>query len=118
MQFSQRRALTLLSVLSLSLASAACAGGPSTLNILAALDCGPLIGDELRAPVEGAELPADDTAGAWVAFGDAQTGKLDVANRNKAAVVSIVDGCDRQQRAVREALKPRPWWSLGPPRPG
>ena len=75
------------------------------------MQCGPLVPDSLRRDVPGADLPADDTAGAWVAFGDAQTGRLDVANANKRAVVEIVDACDRQQTAIREALKPESFWS-------
>jgi hypothetical protein len=82
-------------------------------TILAAVQCGPLVPESLRRDVPGADLPADDTAGSWVAFSDAQTGRLDVANSNKRAVVEIVDACDRQQAAIRQALKPKPWWRFG-----
>lgn len=47
---------------------------------------------------------------AWVAFAEAQTGRLEVANANRNAVVQIVDACGRQQAAIREALKPKPRW--------
>lgn len=77
------------------------------------MQCGPLVPESLRRDVPGAALPSDGSAGAWVAFADAQTGRLDVANTNKRAVVEIVDACDRQQAAIREALKPRPWWRFG-----
>lgn len=110
MKSSLPRALTRLLALSLMLACAACAGGPRTTTILAALDCGSLIGAELRRDVAGADLPIDGTVGSWVAFGDAQTGRLDQANGNTRAVVQTVDACDRQQAAVREALQPEPWY--------
>ena len=107
---SLRPALGLLSAACLMLACGACAGGPRTTTILAAVQCGPLVPDSLRRDVPGADLPADDTAGAWVAFSDAQTGRLDIANANKRAVVEIVDACDAQQTAIRTALTPKPWW--------
>lgn len=111
MTSSLRRALTPMLALSLMLACAACAGGPRTTTILAALDCGSLIGAELRRDVAGADLPVDGTVGAWVAFGDAQTGRLDQANGNTRAVVQTVEACDRQQAAVRKALEPESFWS-------
>ncbi|CAN5177122.1 hypothetical protein BH09PSE1_BH09PSE1_23470 [soil metagenome] len=109
---SLRRVLMCASALSLMLACGACASGSRMPTILAAVQCGPLIPESLRRDVPGADLPADDSAGAWVAFGDAQTGRLDVANANKLAVVQIVDACDRQQAAIREALKPKAWWRI------
>lgn len=110
MKSSLRRVLLTLSATSLTLGSAACVSGPRMSTVLAAVQCGPLVPDSLRRDVPGADLPADDTAGAWVAFADAQTGRLDVANANKRAVVEIVDACDRQQENIREALKPEPWF--------
>lgn len=62
-----------------------------------ALNCGALIGPTLRTDVAGADLPADNTVGGWVAFGDAQTGKLEDANGRRAAVVEIVDNCQAEQ---------------------
>ena len=106
---SPRPALALLSALSLGSVSASCASAPPISPILAAVQC--RVPDSLRRDVPPAPLPADDTAGAWVAFGDAQTGRLDVANANKAAVVEIVDGCNTEQAALLEALKPKPWWA-------
>lgn len=79
-------------------------------TILAAVQCGALVPESLRRDVPGADLPTNDTAGEWVAFGDAQTGRLDQANANRAAVVEIVDACDLQQQRIVKALEPRPWW--------
>lgn len=111
MKSSLRPVLALPLALSLGLALPGCVAGPRISPILAAVTCGPLVPESLRRDVPGADLPADDTAGAWVSFGDAQTGRLDVANANKTAVVQIVDACDAQQEKLLEALKPRPWWS-------
>lgn len=106
---SPRPALGPLLALSAMLACGACASAPPIAPILAAVQC--RVPESLRQDVPPAPLPADDTAGAWVAFGDAQTGRLDVANANKAAVVEIVDGCNSEQAALLEALKPKPWWA-------
>lgn len=105
---SPRPALRYLLAASTMLACGACAGAPPISPILAAVQC--RVPESLRRDVTPAPLPADDTAGAWVAFGDAQTGRLDVANANKAAVVEIIDGCNTEQTALLEALKPKPWF--------
>ena len=71
--------------------------GCATVTASAALNCAALIGPTLRADVEGADLPAGNTVGEWVAFGDAQTGRLDDANGRRRAVVEVVDQCQAEQ---------------------
>lgn len=66
---------------------------------------------EWTQPVPGAPLPADDSAGAWVAFGDAQTGQLEKANDRSAAKDKIVEACEKRDAAIKAALKPKHWWS-------
>jgi hypothetical protein len=56
-----------------------------------------MIGPTLRSDVAGADLPAGNTLGDWVSFGDDQTGRLEAANGRRAAVVEIVDGCQAEQ---------------------
>ena len=56
-----------------------CAGAPPIVNASAA-DCAGLVPADWREGVAGAELPDEATAGAWIAFADAQTGRLDQAN--------------------------------------
>jgi hypothetical protein len=73
------------------------ASGCATVTPNAALNCAALIGPTLRADVPGADLPIGNTVGDWVAFGDAQTGKLEDANGRRAAVVEIVDRCQAEQ---------------------
>lgn len=58
-------------------------------------------------PVTPAALPTGSTVGDWVAFGDAQTGRLDVANQYKAAALEIVDKCE-----LLQAERPRRWWQV------
>lgn len=109
---SPAKALMYLSAAaSMALACAACAGGPRPVTILGAVRCGALVPDSLRRDVAAPALPSADTAGDWIAYADAATGKLDEANANKTAVVEIVDACDRQHDALREALKPESFWS-------
>lgn len=71
--------------------------GCHTVTANAALNCGALIGPTLRADVAPADLPVENTVGAWVAGFDAQTGKLEDANGRRAAVVEIVDNCQAEQ---------------------
>lgn len=75
---------------------------------IAALNCAALIGPTLRTDVPPADLPTENTIGEWVAFGDAQTGKLGDANGRRAAVVEIADRCQAEQ----ERLSRRPWWRV------
>lgn len=94
-----------------TLACAACAGGPSTVTIPVALDCGGRIPPQLRAEVGGAAPPADNSVGEWVAFGDAQTGRLEVANERKATVLWILDACETEEKKAAARLsRPAPWW--------
>ncbi|HYE45712.1 MAG TPA: hypothetical protein VEA44_08050 [Caulobacter sp.] len=52
--------------------------------------------------------PADNSVGQWVAFGDAQTGRLESANDRKATVIWILDRCEAEERAAAARLAPRP----------
>jgi hypothetical protein len=49
--------------------------------------------------------------GDWVAFGDAQTGKLDQANGRTKDAIGIVARCEKRDAdAVKKAT--RPWWKI------
>ena len=51
----------------------------------------------------GAELPPETaSAGDWIAFGDAQTGRLDQANGRTSDAIDIVERCEARER---DALK-------------
>jgi hypothetical protein len=45
-----------------------------------------------------------------VAFGDAQTGRLETANDRNGTVLWIVDNCAAEQTKAAAALAPKPWW--------
>jgi hypothetical protein len=68
--------------------------------------CSTLIPESWKAGVAGAELPADDTVGSWVAFGDAQTARLDQANGRTRDTIEIVSRCeDRDRKAVERSTR-------------
>jgi len=68
--------------------------------------CAGLLPAEWKQGVAGAELPGGDSVGDWVAFGDAQTGKLDQANERTKASIGIVERCEaRDAAAVKRATK-------------
>jgi hypothetical protein len=62
--------------------------------------------------VPGAPLPLDDSAGAWVTFGNNQTGQLEQANLKPPAIRHIIKTCeDRHAAALAKAEREsRPWW--------
>jgi len=110
MKSSLLRMPAMTPVLLATLALSACAGGPRIETIPVALDCAGRIPPQLRAEVKPAEPPADNSVGAWVAFGDAQTGRLESANDRKATVIWILDRCEAEERAAATRLAPAPWW--------
>lgn len=97
----------LLSLGLVTLALQACVGGPPIVTTSGA-GCASLIPPEWREGVAGADLPDGNTVGDWIAFGDAQTGKLDQANDRTASTIGIVERCEaRDAEAVRQATRRR-----------
>jgi hypothetical protein len=87
------------------LACAACVGGPPIVTAQSA-GCSSLLPGEWKRGVAGAPLPDGDTVGDWIAFGDAQTGKLDQANERTTAAIGIVERCEqRDKAAVKRATR-------------
>jgi hypothetical protein len=84
-----------------TLASGACASGPRIVTPSDAA-CSALLPQEWRQGVEGAELPAGDVVADWIAFGDAQTGRLDQANGRTRDAIGIVERCEARDRAAIE----------------
>lgn len=101
---TRTKPLALLAMLACGLSVTAC----HTVTVSGALNCAALIGPTLRADVPPADLPAENTVGDWVAFGDAQTAKLEDANGRRAAVVEVADRCQSEA----ERLTRRPWWRV------
>jgi len=92
----------------LLLATPACApfvGGRPIVTASAAA-CSSLLPTEWRQGVAGADLPTGDTVGDWIAFGDAQTGKLDQANGRTRDAIGIVERCEtRDTQALKRARR-------------
>ena len=111
MTSSRRPTPALLLALPAMLVLPACAAVPSTVTIPVALDCAGRIPPQLRGDVAPAAPPADNSVGEWVAFGDAQTGRLESANDRKATMLWILEACEAEERAAAARLTPRPsWW--------
>jgi hypothetical protein len=74
--------------------------------IASGASCSALLPADWKAGVAGAEQPAADTVGDWVAFGDAQTGRLDMANGRTRDAIGIVERCEaRDAEAVKKAKR-------------
>jgi hypothetical protein len=91
-------------ILAAALSLSACAGAP--IVTAAPSSCATLLPEEWKEGVAGADLPDGNTVGDWIAFGDAQTGRLDVANDRTKAAIGIVERCEaRDAAAVRKATR-------------
>jgi hypothetical protein len=73
--------------------------------------CSALVPEAWRTPVPGAPLPDGDEVGDWVVFGEAQTGRLEVANERTGAVIHITTTCEAQHAAAINRAR-RPWWRI------
>lgn len=91
-------------LLSIALAVMLCACTRSIVDPRPASSCLSLIPDTVKAATPGAPLPADDTAGEWVAFGNRQTGQLELANRDKSTAIEIVQRCEARDAETVKAL--------------
>lgn len=71
--------------------------------------CVGLLPAEWKEGVPGAEPPPDQAnVGDWIAFGDAQTGRLDIANDRTISAIAIVERCEaRDAEAIRRATRRR-----------
>jgi hypothetical protein len=93
---------TILAVAALSLS--ACAGAPVVTATPSA--CATLLPQSWKIGVAPAPLPDGNTVGDWIAFGDAQTGKLDQANGRTKDAIEIVERCEaRDVAAIKKATR-------------
>lgn len=97
--------MRLLLTLPATLVCGACVGGPVIQTTQGA--CSSLIPDSWRAGVMGADLPEGNTVGDWIAFADAQTGRLDVANGRTADTLGIIERCEARDREAVERSRPK-----------
>jgi hypothetical protein len=101
----QKVRIRLLIPLSAMLALQACVGAPAIITAGAA-NCASLLPPDWKGGVAAADLPDGNTVGDWIAFGDAQTGKLDMANERTKASIGIVERCEaRDAAAVKDARR-------------
>lgn len=76
-----------------------------------AADCAGLLPDHWRQGVAGADLPAESAnVGDWIAFADAQTGRLDQANGRTKDAIAILKRCEEREREAVKRAK-RGWWA-------
>lgn len=81
-----------------------CAGTPAVQAI--PNSCSSILPADWKRGVAGAPLPDGGTVGDWIAFGDAQTGKLDQANERTVSAIGIVERCEaRDAAAVKKATR-------------
>ncbi len=81
------------------------------MTLLNVSSCSKLIPDAWRQPVAGADLPPDDSAGSWIKFGDAQTGKLDTANDHSLSGLGIIERCEERDKAVQIKIEKK-WYEF------
>lgn len=68
--------------------------------------CSSLLPPDWKQGVAGAPMPEGDTVADWISFGDAQTGKLDMANARTKDAIGIVERCEeRDRQAIRKATR-------------
>ncbi len=93
-----------LCILILLVATLASCAGPTVIST--PNSCTVLIPTEWSNGVAAPDLPADDTVGSWVVFGDSAIGKLDQANGRQRDTMSILTSCEkRDAAAVRRSTK-------------
>ena len=106
-------ALAIRSAMLLTLLAAvlsACVQAPPVF--LTASDCERLIPTSWKAGVPSAALPAGKSVGEWVAFADAQTGQLDIANGRFQDATEIRTTCELLLRKAGEQSQPKPWYKI------
>lgn len=99
---------TLLILPCAMLALQACVSAPLSVTAQP-VGCAALLPDEWRKGVEAPEFSGNgDQVADWVAYSDAVTGRLDVANDRTKSSISIVERCEsRDAAAVKAATRRR-----------
>lgn len=52
-------------------------------------------------------MPDGNVVGDWVVFGDAQTGRLDVANGRQSDTLAIISRCEERDRQAVKRSRPK-----------
>lgn len=75
--------------------------------------CLDLLPATVTAPTPGAPIPPVRTLGSIAVYADAQTGQLDKANADKAAIIGFEARCRDRDAALVKAVTKKPWWKIG-----
>lgn len=67
--------------------------------VVSKVGCSSLPPVEWMEGVAGADLPDGMEVGDWIAFADAQTGKLDIANDHYRSGMGVIQRCEERDRA-------------------
>lgn len=101
-----RKVLPILSIALFTMPGCALFAPAPRIVQASAVGCSELLPPEWKKPVEGAPLPDGMDVGSWISFGDAQTGKLDVANLRTISAIEIIARCEaRDAKAVKRASR-------------
>lgn len=99
-QFSAKTLLVSL------IAAAALTGCATPIVTAAPNSCATLLPGSWKAGVAGAPLPDGNTVGDWIVFGEAQTGRLEVANGRTKDAIEVIERCEkRDAEAVRRSTR-------------
>lgn len=84
----------------------ACVSAPLSVTAQP-VGCAALLPQEWRKGVEAPEFSGSgDQVGDWVAYSDAVTGRLDIANDRTVSAIGIVERCEaRDAAAVKKATR-------------
>ena len=52
-------------------------------------------------------MPAGDSVGEWLSFGEAQTGKLEVANGRTKDTIALVERCEARDAVAVKKARPK-----------
>jgi hypothetical protein len=87
------------------------AGCASSIRVHAPIEgCSTLIASRWGEPVPSAVLQqTDDAALDWQLFGIAQTGQLNIANRDKGDALETIRRCEARDAAAIRQIE-RPWY--------
>lgn len=87
-----------LTLLCATLALPACASAPLSVTAQP-VGCAALLPPEWRNGVEAPEFSGDGSkVGDWVAYADAVTGRLDVANDRTVSSIGIIERCEARDK--------------------
>ena len=99
-------------LLSAALGLPLCACMTRISTTLPVSECPSLLPSSVTAPTPGAPIPTKRTVGALAAFGDAQTGQLDKANVDKAAILAFEARCKARDAELIKSVTKKPWWQI------